>query len=223
MKSSYKYILGIVLLVAVFSCEEKRKKKEETEAPKTYVPAPTFNADSAYYYTEKQVAFGPRVPNTVAHDLCGDYLIAQLKKDSFQVSVQQFRATAFDGKSLDLRNIIASINPKAQKRIILSSHWDTRPFADQDSTDPKKPIDGANDGASGVGTLLEVARAIKAYGKLPSVGIDIILFDGEDYGAPSWFTGDGSNTYCLGSQYWAKNNPAPAYFGVLLDMEIGRA
>ncbi len=221
MKNSITLVISGILIVIATSCEEKPgKKKEETteQAAKTYVTAPAFNEDSAYYYTEKQVAFGPRVPNTYAHELCGDYLIAQLNKANCKVNVQQFKATTFDGKSLDLRNIIASINPQAQKRIILAAHWDTRPFADQDSIDQKKPIDGANDGASGVGILLEVAKAINASGKLPQVGIDIILFDGEDYGAPSFFTGESANSYCLGSQYWAKNNPSPAYYGILLDM-----
>lgn len=220
MKNSIKLVIGSLLLLTIFSCEEHTKKQEEaTKQPqKTYVPAPAFNEDSAYYYTEKQVAFGPRVPNTLPHEFCGDYLINQFKKDSIQVKIQSFRATAFDGKSLDLRNIIASINPTAQKRIILAAHWDTRPFADQDSVDQNKPIDGANDGASGVGILLEVAKAIESSGKLPAIGVDIILFDGEDYGAPSSFTGNGADSYCLGSQYWAKNNPTSAYYGILLDM-----
>jgi len=217
MKNSIKLAIGCVLLITAISCDNKEKTGEK-EVTKTYVPAPPFNEDTAYYYVDKQVAFGPRVPNTPNHDQCGDYLIEELKKDSFQVTIQQFQAAAFDGKMLALRNIIASINPKAEKRIILAAHWDTRPFADQDSVDQKKPIDGANDGASGVGILLEVAKAITASDKLPKVGIDIILFDGEDYGAPSFFTGKSENTYCLGSQYWAKNNPTHAYYGILLDM-----
>jgi glutaminyl-peptide cyclotransferase len=207
-----------VVLFCLLSCEkEKTKEKVQTEQ-ETRVPAPVFNEDSSYKYVAEQVKFGPRVPNSVAHFKCGDYLIRKLEQSGATVTVQSFEAKAFDGTRLSLRNIIGSINPKATLRIILAAHWDTRPFADQDKERKDKPIDGANDGASGVGILLEVARAIEAFKAKPEVGVDIIFFDGEDYGAPESFEGSHNDTYCLGSQYWAKNPHGNAYYGILLDM-----
>lgn len=195
----------------------EEREKEQQQIPR--LPVPAFNADSSYQYVKAQVGFGPRVPNTPAHERCGDYLISTLKRLGWEVKVQSFEATAFDGTRLRLRNIMASVNPSASQRILLAAHWDTRPFADQDSVDQKKPIDGANDGGSGVGVLLEMARAISAAGQKPREGIDIMLFDGEDYGAPEYFEGNHNDTYCLGSQYWARNKGNySAYFGILLDM-----
>jgi glutaminyl-peptide cyclotransferase len=199
-----------------FGCKKKIDKADPVE---TKNPVPSFNADSSYQFVQAQVNFGPRVPNTRPHQQCGDYLIYSLQKMGLSVKVQNFEAKAFDGKNLILRNIIASINPEANQRILLAAHWDTRPFADQDSINKNKPIDGANDGGSGVGILLEVARSISAFKSKPHLGIDIILFDGEDYGAPEEFAGNHTDTYCLGSQYWAKNKGNyTAFFGILLDM-----
>src|SRR5690606_17278509 len=166
----------------VFSCgREKEKKANSTEKPARIVNVPTFNADSAYYFVQKQVDFGPRVPNTPAHRQAGDYFIKTLESFGAVVQVQEFESTTFDGKKLKLRNIIASYFPEKTKRILLAAHWDTRPFADKDDQNKEKPIDGANDGGSGVGVLLEIARVLKD-NTPPEVGIDIILFDGEDWG-----------------------------------------
>ena len=211
-------MLGLLLPVGCKQ-DDKQGEKNTVEHTIVRVAVPAFNADSAYQYVKAQVAFGPRVPNTRQHDLCGDYLIKTLKDLGWEVNVQSFEAKAFDGTSLKLRNIMASINPKAGQRILLAAHWDTRPFADQDSVNKKKPIDGANDGGSGVGILLEIARAVSVAKEKPELGIDLMLFDGEDYGAPDDFQGDHNDTYCLGSQYWSKNKGNySAYFGVLLDM-----
>jgi hypothetical protein len=128
--------------------------------------------------------------------------------------------TAFNGKKLPLRNIIASWQPENTKRILLFAHWDTRPFADQDEERMNEPIDGANDGGSGVGILLEVSRHLQNADI--THGVDIIFFDVEDYGQPSGgLTQEGSDTWCLGSQFWARNLHDPSYnaaFGILLDM-----
>ena len=182
--------------------------------------APAFHADSAYYFVEKQVSFGPRNTNSQGHKACAQWLSVELKKYADNVIEQRALLKAFDGTLLNAVNFIAEFNPENKKRILLCAHWDTRPFADQDSSRENEPILGANDGGSGVGVLLEVARQLKA--KNPGVGVDIILFDAEDYGQP-----DDSplprvpDSYCLGSQYWSRNLHQPNYiarYGILLDM-----
>ena len=205
----------VVLLVACNN-EPKQHKKTESQQPTTQVYkqiSPTFNADSAYYFVKTQVDFGPRVTNSAAHKKCGDWMVKELKKYTDNVIEQKTNITHFDGTKLNVRNIIAEINPKATKRILLCAHWDSRDRADKDVTNTDKPILGANDGASGVGVLMEIARIVKA--NPVNVGIDIILFDAEDLG------NNQPNTYCLGSQYWSANLHKPGYkadFGILLDM-----
>lgn len=194
-------------------------KKEGTQAT-----TPSFNADSAYSYIGKQVAMGYRIPNTPTHKACGDYLVSELKRFGAQVFEQEAKLTAYNGTSLEARNIIGSFNPEHSKRILLCAHWDTRPYSDHDPnpSNHKKPLDGADDGASGVGVLLEIARQISA--KAPNVGIDIIFFDAEDYGTPEFAKEQYSasnDTWCLGSRFWGKNPHKPNYnaeFGILLDM-----
>ncbi|MFN0047953.1 MAG: M28 family peptidase [Cytophagales bacterium] len=209
-------------MIFTFSCEKKNKKSESQVSISTASNTPIFNPDSSYSYVAQQVAFGPRVPNSKSHIQCGDYLISQLKKYGWEVTVQSFQVNSFDNKQLNARNIIASFNPAATKRLLLASHWDTRPFADQDEKDQFKPIDGANDGASGVGILIELARTVQNSTQKPTVGVDIILFDVEDYGQPEFSELPRKNdTWCLGSQYWSKNKHIShysAYFGILLDM-----
>ncbi|MCC6818660.1 MAG: M28 family peptidase [Bacteroidia bacterium] len=136
------------------------------------------------------------------------------KADS--VYLQNGITKTYDGKFIPVNNIIASFNIKAEKRILLCAHWDTRPFADQDTKNRDKPILGANDGASGVGILMEIAAQLK---KTPvDIGVDIIFFDAEDWGDNS---GQVENSFCLGSQYWGNNLHVKGYkadFGILLDM-----
>ncbi|WP_128547256.1 M28 family peptidase [Larkinella soli] len=211
----------LAAVVTVSSCKSKKQDQEENKATETItVKAPDLNADSAFAYVARQVAFGPRVPNTEAHRRCGDYLIAKLKQFGCEVTVQSFTATTYDGIRLNARNIIGSINPNASKRIILASHWDSRPYADQDSVAKTRPVLGANDGASGVGVLLELARTVQQAGTKPGVGIDIIFFDAEDWGN-SERARDEYVGFCLGSQYWSANKHKAgysAYYGILLDM-----
>ncbi len=205
----------------------------EKPAPPVPLPAnvPAFSADSAYVYTARQVAFGPRVPNSAAHRACGDWLIGTLRRFGATVQTQSFEQMAFDGKLLALRNIVAQTNPAAPKRIALAAHWDTRPFADYDPTHKNAPFDGANDGAAPVAQLLEIVRLVQATN--PGVGLDILLFDGEDYGydevsqseLTNMLAGRGQDSWCLGSQYWAKNRvPAGSkpLYGILLDMTGGK-
>lgn len=179
------------------------------------IDRPAFNEDSAYAYIEKQVAFGPRVPNSEAHKAAGLYLANKLRSFDFEVIEQEAQVVAFDKTRLSIKNIIGTYKPELNNRIMLYSHWDSRPFADQDVKDKDQPIDAANDGASGVGVLLEIARQIQQL--QPNIGVDIFFFDAEDYGEPS---GD-VKTWCLGSQYWATNPHKVGYsanFGILLDM-----
>lgn len=221
MRAKWIVVAGVIVLA---SCSGN-KKQEETK-PERVVEVPASSADSAYFFVKKQVDFGPRVPNSAAHQKAAEYFVATLKKYGAQVSVQEFQAKSFDGQKLNLKNIIASYYPEKQKRILLAAHWDTRPFADKDKEKPNAPLDGANDGASGVGVLLEIARVLSS-GKAPDVGIDIILFDGEDWGEPEGaesadqLPSGYKEWWCLGSQYWSTHKHKPnyaAYYGILLDM-----
>jgi glutaminyl-peptide cyclotransferase len=205
-----------------FSCAVEKDKVTDQLMQ---VKVPDFNADSAYFFVEKQVNFGPRVPNTLPHETAGDYLVNQFQKYGADVTEQEFVASTFDHQELNLRNIVASFYPEKTKRVLLAAHWDTRPFADKDKQNKNASYDGANDGASGVGVLLEIARVLSQTDSL-AVGIDIILFDGEDWGERD---GQGDvplpegiySWWCLGSQHWAKNKHKKSYsasYGILLDM-----
>lgn len=215
-------IISAVLL-SIVSCDNKQNNKTvvNNTPKKQVVKVPGFNADSAYNYVKKQLEFGPRVPGSEAHAQCAEWFIDFFNEKADTVYVQDFRTRLYNGKSIDGKNIIASFNPKAKKRILLAAHWDSRPFADHDPDRTKwnTPIDGANDGASGVGVLMEVARALKE--NPINTGIDIILFDLEDYGAPQYLNLMTNDDWALGSQYWSKNPHVynySAYFGILLDM-----
>ncbi len=213
-------LFSIIIGACLTSCTNNNSSESTSEQTTAMAPAPLFNADSAYAFVEQQVAFGPRVPNTPAHVQTGDYLVETLKKYGFEVTEQKFIATTYDGKKLNARNIIGSYNPNAAKRIMLASHWDSRPFADQDSVLTSKAVPGANDGASGVGVLLEVARVLSNDTTKLDLGVDIVFFDAEDWGNSAVAT-DEFGDFCLGSRYWADNKHLPnytAYFGVLLDM-----
>jgi hypothetical protein len=224
-------LAATVLLTA---CPDNKKTTEKTaDAPAEVAlkKAPVFNSDSAYAYTAKQVSFGPRVPNSKAHVQTGDWLVSKFKSMGLQVLEQPFTTMAFDGKMLRSRNIIARYNPQASRRVAIFAHWDTRPFADKDKVKPNAPLDGAIDGASGVAVALEIARQLSQQSDslAPAVGVDFILFDAEDYGydtstqsnLENKLAGAGVDSWCLGSQYWAKNmvpaNYKPEY-GILLDM-----
>lgn len=235
MGSSIKWFgivsMCFILTLFVNSCGEdpapKRPIKKLPPTPKlTLKPKASFNADSAYAYIQKQVDFGPRVPNTKEHVKCAKWLEQKLKDFGAEVLVQEAIVTAYNGKELKAFNIMGQFNPEVEKRILLCAHWDTRPYADRDSKDRMKPIDGANDGASGVGVLLEVMRALNLDSLKPNVGVDIVFFDAEDYGKPEGsMIGKSDDSWCLGSQYWARNLPIKNYkpeFGILLDM-VGAA
>lgn len=224
-RNRFKLSLPVLILVIVFvsSCSVEKEKVTEQLSE---VDVPEFNADSSYFFVEKQVKFGPRIPNSQPHREAGDYLVSQFKKYGPAVVEQEFVATTYDNQKLKLRNIIASFYPEASKRILLAAHWDTRPFADKDAQNKNALFDGANDGASGVGVLMEIARVL-SQAKQPDVGVDIILFDGEDWGEEEGYQGiiatpgELDSWWCLGSQYWSKNKHRKNYsasYGILLDM-----
>jgi hypothetical protein len=218
-----KFTIISLVVLTIFSCDNKQNSKPAAQpAPQAkQVVIPQFNADSAYNYVAKQLEFGPRVPGSEAHKQCAEWLIDFFNEKADTVYVQDFRTRLYNGNGIDGKNIIAAFNPEAKKRILLAAHWDSRPFADHDPDEKNwnTPIDGANDGASGVGVLMEIARLMK---ETPTnVGVDIILFDLEDYGAPYYLNLMTNDDWALGSQYWSKNPHIynyRAYFGILLDM-----
>lgn len=185
-------------------------------------PTPVISADSAYGFVQAQVEFGPRVPGTAGHSACADWMVAKLKEYGATVIEQTATVTAFNGQKLPMRNIIASWNLQTKERVLLLAHYDTRPFADKDKERTNEPILGANDGGSGVGILLEIARHLS--GKQHGPGVDMLFTDVEDYGQPSGAINMDDNsidTWALGSQYFSKNPHVAGYsarFGILLDM-----
>lgn len=199
-----------------FTCKS-REEQPVLDVPQDVtkvVERPAFSSDSAFYFIYKQVEFGPRVPGSEAHEQCAVWLANVLEDFGAKVHTQTTQVTTAEGKSVPCYNIIGSYLPEKKERILLAAHWDTRPWADQDNQHVDKPIDGANDGASGVGVLLEIARQIQQNGT--DIGIDIIFFDVEDSGLSH-----AENSYCLGSQYWGKNPHQPNYYAykaILLDM-----
>ena len=206
---------------------EQQPKEAVVTQPAVVEPAvivPAFDADSAYSFISKQVAFGPRVPGTATHRRCGDYLVAKLKGYGADVVTLDVELKAYNGDRLKARNIIAQFQPEKQQRVMLFAHWDTRPWADSDpdKANHYRPIDGANDGGSGVGVLLEIARQLSM---VPTaVGVDIIFFDAEDYGLHendiAKYSGT-SNSWALGSQYWSRFPHKAGYspmYGILLDI-----
>jgi hypothetical protein len=218
MKKKYLWFgLSIIIIIIIFFVVSKNKKDVSSGSAKVLIEPkepPKFNADRAWKYLTDQTDFGPRNPNSTAHTNCLQYYKETLQMYASSVILQNWVDEGYNEK-LHLTNVLASFNPELTTRILLCAHWDSRPRAERDP-DPKKrhlPILGANDGASGVAVLLELATLMKE--NPPNIGIDIIFLDGEDYGRE----GDLSK-YFLGSRYFAKNKPAGYYpvYGVLLDL-----
>ena len=209
-----------VLLFFFNSCEHRSSEKpisQQQSTKKMIKQFPVFSGKSAYDYLLKQTNFGPRNPNSAGHKLCLQFLESELKQYADKVILQTFTQQGYN-ETLHLTNVFAQFKPELQQRILLLAHWDTRPRAEEDA-DPKKrnlPIIGANDGASGVAVLLELARLFK--NNPPPIGIDILLTDGEDYGDSQK---DGNtDLYFLGAKHFAKTK-STAYtpeYGILLDM-----
>ena len=205
MKINQLLTLSFLALAGLSSCQQQNKMASDESATETIkLQSPDFDADSAYAYTKAQVDFGPRIPSTPAHAKTAEYLVAKLKSFGGEVTVQQAPAKTYDGKAHQLKNIIAAFYPEKKQRILITAHWDARPFSDQDpdASMRDKAFEAANDGASGVAVILEIARQIQQ--KQPEVGVDFALWDIEDYGIANDDTPN-VTTWCIGSQYWAKN------------------
>lgn len=220
-------VLGLGLLTCACRQSSNAGKSETQNDTLKYDNAitPQFNSDSAYAYVKQQVDFGTRVPGSAGHKKCEKYIVDELNRHGADtVILQSAEVTAFNGDSLPITNILAQFNRENNYRVLLAAHYDTRPWADNESSDEnrRRPILGANDGASGVGVLLEVARLLAEY--TPQIGVDLLFVDAEDYGdASGWDRKD--DTWCLGTQYWVGNMPynqenKPA-FGIVLDMVGG--
>ena len=226
MQILLRSVILISLALFVFACGDDNSSTAETpqetvSAPKVKpVPIPPFNKDSAYAFVAKQVSIGTREPGSKGIEECREWMISMLKKYDAEVHEQKFNATYYSGETHPGVNIIGKINPSHKNRVILAAHYDTRFIAEQDS-DPTRqndPILGADDGGSGVGILMEIARIISE--NPIDLGVDLIFFDAEDQGK----RGGGietRDTWCIGSQYWSKNPHESGYdakFGILLDM-----
>ncbi len=219
------FIAACLLVLAGCKNNGPKPAPAATGIDYTQVAIPTFSADSAYSYVEAQLSFGNRTPGSKGWEQCAHWLEQQLGRHCDTVIVQPFKATLWDGTTVPGRNIVGSLNPTAQKRVLLAAHWDSRLWADHDPDDAnhRRPVPGANDGASGAAVLLEMARAMSQMP--PSLGVDFILFDVEDQGQPEWADTYEDNTWCKGSQHWAQNRHLPYYtavYGVLFDM-VGTA
>lgn len=221
----YKKLLYITLSLFLFSCQTRTKSTAEVRY--------SFSADSAYAYIASQMAFGPRVPGTDEHKQCGDWLLLQLARHGAQVQEQKGVIPNYMGEPQTIRNIVGYLQGNMPYTILLCAHWDTRPWTDEETNydDRFNPVPGANDGASGVGVILELLRQcaiLKTKGEsVPN--LQIVFFDCEDMGTPTHYLGkEREHTWCLGSQFWAKqykrarekdvNNQPHITYGILLDM-----
>ena len=220
-----QYSIYALLLLCV-SCA----KQQQSSTPDVRC---AFSADSAYTYIAQQLDFGARVPGTNAHEACGDWLVRELARHGAQVKSQYGTMTNYAGKPQAIRNIVALLEGNTTHAILLCAHWDCRPWSDEEELYENRfePVMGANDGASGVGVILEMVRQLslrKSKGEfIPTV--QVVFFDCEDMGTPAHFTGSQrDHTWCLGSQLWAREyknstlnsqlSTLNCQYGILLDM-----
>lgn len=240
-------LLLAFIAISITACKGNKSVSASTEADENNVAellGPTFNEDSAMHFCAKQCTFGPRTMNSPAHDECEEWISNRFEQYGCQVIKQKTKLEGWDGKMLRSTNIIARTNPNATERILICAHWDSRPWADNDpdKNNWQSPVMAANDGASGVAVMLEMARCINEASKNSgstdvgqkklNIGIDFVCFDAEDYGAPEWSDKKNSeDTWALGAQFFAQNLPASTQnanesvkysFGILLDMVGGQ-
>lgn len=187
-----------------------------------------FCADSAYSFCEAQCGYGPRTMNSTAHDSCGNWIASRFREYGMDVVEQKTTINGYDGTPLHCTNIVAQYKPERKERVMVCAHWDSRPWADNDidSSNWHKPVMAADDGASGVAVMIEIARLLQEYGDSVNVGVDFVCFDAEDWGTPQWSDkSDDASTWALGANYWAHNPHKQGYkarFGILLDMVGGQ-
>ena len=220
---NYKYLIFAIVLSFLSACGFASHSNKAKQDNTTARVVPIFNPDSAYHYVKAQCDFGPRVPGTEAHAACLNYFVEQFNRfNADTVIVQEGETMIYDGSKMPIRNVVASYGIGKPNRVMICAHWDSRAFADNDINpdNRRKPIIGANDGASGVGVILELARQLGT--KDAAMGVDLILFDLEDWGAPDWAQSQLSDGgWALGSKYWAQRPHIPGYqaqFAILLDM-----
>ena len=220
---NYKYLIFAIVLSFLSACGFASHSNKAKQDNTTARVVPIFNPDSAYHYVKAQCDFGPRVPGTEAHAACLNYFVEQFNRfNADTVIVQEGETMLYDGSKMPIRNVVASYGIGKPNRVMICAHWDSRAFADNDINpdNRRKPIIGANDGASGVGVILELARQLGM--KDAAMGVDLILFDLEDWGAPDWAQSQLSDGgWALGSKYWAQRPHIPGYqaqFAILLDM-----
>ena len=238
-----------ILLVACMACAfmscKNTKNVESIEEP--IAVGPTFNADSAYLYCKQQCDFGPRTMNSEAHDRCRDWIKSEFERHGCTVTYQQANLKGYDGTMLRSTNIIASYTPRPERKgsgegpsgegpsgLLLCAHYDSRPWADNDPNPDNHhtPVLAANDGASGVAVMLEVARLLHAADSA-NIPVTFVCFDAEDYGTPQWYEGESQveDPWALGSQYWSQQYASSSSpqggtegglaWGILLDMVGG--
>ena len=219
------YIICIVL--SCYSCSTT-KKSQTTEQS---VVSVEFNADSAYAFCAAQCDFGPRTMNSEAHERCAQWIQQQFEQYGYSVQLQKADLKGYDGTILKSTNIIASQkltanSQKPEARIFICAHWDSRPWADNDPDEAnwRKPVMAANDGASGVAVMLELARLLQQNDSA-RMAVDFICFDAEDWGIPQWENDVDGDSWALGAQYWSASNlpqQGNYQFGILLDMVGGQ-
>ncbi len=211
----------------LMACHTPKKTQDESPA----VVKIQFNADSAYQFCQQQCDFGPRVMNSEAHERCAQWIAQKFQQYGYEVTLQKADLKGYDGTILKSTNIIATAPSKDSEdktRLLLCAHWDSRPWADNDpdSANWHKPVMAANDGASGVGVMLELARLLQMHDSL-NVAVDFVCFDAEDWGAPQWTNKNDADSWALGAQHWAASfnaqSSTPSYqYAILLDMVGGQ-
>ena len=224
-----KHLLYLLCILSLVACGTTKKQVEQQP-----VVSIQFNADSAYQFCAAQCNFGPRTMNSEAHKQCGAWIQQKFQQYGYQVELQKADLKGYDGTILKSTNIIANspliTHHSPLSRILICAHWDSRPWADNDPNPDnwRKPVMAANDGASGVAVMLELARLIQQHDSL-NVAVDFICFDAEDWGIPQWDeTGDGTDSWALGAQHWAKSQQQKAngqqsyQYAILLDMVGGQ-
>lgn len=220
-------IFCFIITIAICACGSRNKAVRGADGAVAEPCGPAFSADSAYAYCAAQCAFGPRTMNSEAHDRCGEWIAEQFRRHGMTVTEQRADLRGYDGTVLRATNIIAEYRPELTDRVLICAHWDCRPWADNDpdSANWRKPVMGADDGASGVAVMLEIARLLSKADSM-AVGVDFVCFDAEDWGTPEWSdAGSDENSWALGAQHWAENPHRQGYtarFGILLDMVGGQ-